>query len=188
MASKGMAGFVLASRSPRRRDLLASVGLFPEIVPVDIDESPRPGESPERYVIRVAQEKVEALERSDAALAADTTVILDGRALGKAEDPEHARRMLGELSGRTHIVRTAVVLKVERLLWDVVATAVTFRNLSDDDIQRYLETDEPFDKAGAYGIQGHGGALIERIEGSYTNVVGLPLTETLRILKMGEVL
>ena len=182
-----MARFVLASRSPRRRDLLAAAGLVPDVDPVDIDESPRDGEPPERYVVRIAREKVEASPRPEPVPAADTTVILDGRSLGKAEDPQHAQQMLRELSGRTHIVRTAVVLKVDRLLWDVVATAVTFRTLTDADIARYVETDEPFDKAGAYAIQGMGGAFIERIEGSYTNVVGLPLTETLRILRMGEV-
>jgi septum formation protein len=181
-----MAGFVLASRSPRRRELLASAGYFPEVVPVDIDETPRPGESPERYVVRVAQEKVEACRRTEPVLAADTTVILDGRSIGKAESPDEAQRWLRELSGRTHIVRTAVVLRVDRLLWDVVATAVTFRELKDADIARYIETGEPFDKAGAYGIQGHGGALVERVEGSYTNVVGLPLTETLRLLRLAE--
>lgn len=182
-----MAQFVLASRSPRRRDLLAAAGLFPEIDPVDIDESPRDGETPERYVARVAREKVEASTRSEPVLAADTTVILDGRSLGKADDPQQAQQMLRELSGRTHIVRTAVVLKVDRLLWDVVATAVTFRTLSDADIARYVESEEPFDKAGAYAIQGMGAGFVERIEGSYTNVVGLPLTETLRILRAGEV-
>lgn len=182
-----MARFVLASRSPRRRELLAAAGLDFEVDPVDIDESPREGEPPERYVVRVAQAKVEASPRTEPVLAADTTVILDGRALGKAEDPQHAQQILRELSGRTHIVRTAVVLRVDRLLWDVVATAVTFRSLSDAEIARYIETQESFDKAGAYGIQGLGGALVERIEGSYTNVVGLPLTETLRILQLGEV-
>jgi len=187
VASEGMAGFVLASRSPRRRELLAAAGLFPDVDPVDVDESPRPGETPERYVVRVAQDKVEASKRKGPVLAADTTVVLDGRSLGKAEDADHARQILSELSGRTHLVRTAVVLKADRLLWDVVATAVTFRNLTDADIARYIETDEPFDKAGAYGIQGGGGSLIERVEGSYTNVVGLPLTETLRILRMAEV-
>lgn len=167
---------------------MAAAGLFPEIDPVDIDESPQPGEPPERYVERVAREKVEACARTEPVLAADTTVILDGRSLGKAEDRGHAQQLLRELSGRTHVVRTAVVLKVERLIWDVVATAVTFRTLTDEDIDRYVESGEPFDKAGAYAIQGQGGALIDRIEGSYTNVVGLPVAETLRILRMGAVI
>ncbi len=182
-----MASFVLASRSPRRRDLLAAAGLYPDVDPVDVDESVRSGETPERYVVRVAQAKAEASTRPEPVLAADTTVILDGQALGKASSLEHAQEMLRALSGRTHVVRTAVVLRVERLIWDVVATAVTFRALTDADIRRYVETDEPFDKAGAYGIQGRGGALVERVEGSYTNVVGLPITETLRLLHLGGV-
>lgn len=174
--------FVLASASPRRRELLAQVGLHPAVRPVDVDETPRAGEVPLDYVLRVAVAKAEASD-APACLAADTVVALDGQSLGKARDRDHARRLLQWLSGRDHLVHSAVVVRVgERLGWDVVTTEVRFRRLPEAEIEAYLLTDEPYDKAGAYGIQGRGGAFVERISGSYTNVVGLPVAETLRLL------
>ncbi len=183
-----MARFVLASASPRRRDLLAQVGLQPEIVPSHVDETPRVGELPLVYVARVAKDKALAYAGSGPVLAADTVVALDDRCLGKADDKDHACRMLRELSGRTHFVHTAVVLKAgQDVLTEVVSTEVSFRDLGDEEIERYVDSGEPMDKAGAYGIQGLGGALVASLKGSYTNVVGLPLQETLVLLKRGGV-
>ncbi|MCB0004737.1 MAG: septum formation protein Maf, partial [Anaerolineae bacterium] len=122
-------------------------------------------------------------------LGADTIVALDGETLGKADDEQHAEEMLLRLSGRTHVVHTAVALRWRRpgrdeMLSDVVSTEVRFRAFSREDARRYIATGDPMDKAGAYGIQGEGGALVAEIRGSYTNVVGLPLEETLRLLRM----
>lgn len=183
-----MARFVLASASPRRRDLLAQVGLQPQITPSDVDETPHEGELPLDYVARVARDKAMAYPGAEAVLAADTVVALDQRCLGKADDQAHARRMLGELSGCTHFVHTAVVLRTgQDVLTEVVSTEVRFRELGAEEIARYVDSGEPMDKAGAYGIQGLGGALVASLKGSYTNVVGLPLEETLAMLKRGGV-
>lgn len=179
--------FILASRSPRRRELLRSVGLEPEIVAADVDETPNPDEVPLAYALRVAEAKAAAVHPDDRrpVLAADTVVALDGRILAKAEDERDAERMLAALSGRWHTVHTAVVLRAEaHVLRDVVSTEVRFRVLDPEEIQRYVLTGEPMDKAGAYGIQGKGGALVAEVRGSYTNVVGLPLEETLRLLDL----
>jgi len=173
---------VLASASPRRRDLLASAGVDVVIRPAAIDENPWPDEPPLAYVRRMAREKALAIDAGDGArvLAADTIVALDGRVLGKPGDETEACATLRTLSGRTHRVHTAVALRHgRRVAVRVTTTRVTFRALSEADIARYVATGEPFDKAGGYGIQGHGGALVEHIAGSYTNVVGLPLAETL---------
>ena len=164
--------------------MLASVGLHPEIVAADVDETPLPGEAPIPYALRVATSKANAILDPRPVLAADTVVALDGRILAKAEDPDDAVRMIRELSGRWHAVHTAVVLRGERTLSDLVTTEVRFRDLSDAEIRRYVDTREPMDKAGAYGIQGEGGALVAEVRGSYTNVVGLPLEETLRLLQL----
>jgi septum formation protein len=178
--------FVLASKSPRRRALLASVGLHPEIVAADADETPLPNEAPIPYAMRVAEAKARAIDAGDrAVLAADTVVALDGAILAKATDRSDAIRMLRQLSGRWHTVHTAVVLvRGASRLAELVSTPVRFRELSDDEIARYVDTQEPMDKAGAYGIQGEGGALVAEVRGSYTNVVGLPLEETLRMLAL----
>jgi septum formation protein len=178
--------FVLASRSPRRRSLLASAGLHPEVVAADVDETPHPGEAPIPYAMRVAEVKARAVEANGrAVLAADTVVALDGEILGKATDRSDAIRMLRTLSGRWHTVHTAVVITTgASVLSDLVSTPVRFRELSDEEIARYVDTQEPMDKAGAYGIQGEGGALVAEVRGSYTNVVGLPLEETLRLLAL----
>lgn len=183
MAQAG--ALVLASASPRRKELLSKMGVVFTCISADIDETPHRREPAGQYVERMAQEKAHAvLERSvsDAALvlAADTSVILDGVILGKPESPEDAHDMLRRLSGRSHLVMTAIALggSGEAMLSAVITTEVFFVELGDPTIAAYLETDEPWDKAGAYGIQGIAGAFVKRINGSYSNVVGLPLAET----------
>lgn len=186
---------VLASASPRRRQLLASVGLDLDVVPADIDESGRPGETPPDYVARLAREKAAVVAGRVGAealiVAADTTVDIDGRILEKPVDGADARRMLRLLSGRVHLVHTGVTVRsgdhghgadggADTV---VVETAVRFVEMTDDLVDWYVGTGEPFDKAGAYAIQGAGGALVERIDGSVTNVIGLPLAETLELLR-----
>lgn len=177
---------VLASASPRRLALLRAAGLTPEVSPQSVDERPLGGEAPIAYVLRIARAKADACtprEASRLVLAADTTVALDGEILAKAEDVREAEAMLARLSGRTHAVHTAVVVRDrQRRIERVVTTLVRFRALSTDEIRRYVATGESMDKAGAYGIQGHGGALVAHVDGSYTNVVGLPLEETLQLL------
>jgi septum formation protein len=180
---------VLASASPRRHELLRSVGLEFEVMPADIDESVRPGESPADYVMRLSGEKAAVVAGrlgADAiVVAADTTVDVDGQILEKPIDAADARRMLGLLSGRTHLVHTGVTV-----LWSsgrtgslVAATAVEFVALTPAIVEWYIATGEPFGKAGAYAIQGAGGALVRRLDGSVTNVIGLPLAETLDLVR-----
>jgi septum formation protein len=183
---------VLASASPRRSELLRSVGLAFEVVPADIDETVRPGETPSVYVARLSQEKAAAVagrvDDRTVVLAADTTVDVDGRILEKPADDADARRMLHLLSGRTHLVHTGVtVLRSPQTgspgtATDVVETAVTFVELTDRTIDWYLSTGEHAGKAGAYGIQGAAGAFVERLDGSVTNVIGLPLAQSLALL------
>lgn len=179
---------ILASASPRRGDLLDQLGVMYTSEPADIDEARRLGELPADYVQRMAQEKaqtVAALYPTPAfvVLSADTTVVLDDAVLGKPSDKEDAMSILTSLSGRWHTVLTAVCLiGVDGMQYEVVETRVEFATLSQADCEAYLATTEPWDKAGAYGIQGLGGAFVRAIEGSYTNVVGLPLWETWRLL------
>ncbi len=193
---------ILASQSPRRRELLSEAGFDLDIRPADIDEARLPGESPVELVERLAAEKAEAARASLSAapadgllVAADTIVWMDDEALGKPENPEDAARMLRELSGRTHHVSTGVC--VLRLAGDgpaaaqaslVEATDVTFWELTDAEIAAYVSTGEPLDKAGAYGIQGAGRLLVEKIDGDYSNVVGLPVARLVREVTrlMGE--
>lgn len=180
-----MTPFVLASASPRRRALLEAVGLTPTIDPADVDETPRALEAPLAYALRVATDKAKRRAHPVPVLAADTVVALDGAILGKSADPSEAKLMLERLSGRTHTVHTAVVVGAGAQLYsEVVSSLVRFRRLSLSEIDRYVLTGEPLDKAGAYGIQGAGGALVASVEGSYTNIVGLPLEETLRLLAL----
>jgi len=168
----------LASASPRRRMMLEPLGYILDVRPADIDETPLPGEAPEVYALRVAQEKVASAPSP--ALAADTVVHLDGEIFGKPTDAAHAARMLRALSGREHLVTSAFALRVgDTLITRAVTTKVRFRALSDAEILGYVATGEPMDKAGAYGIQGVGGFLVATIDGSYSNVVGLPLAELL---------
>lgn len=179
---------VLASASPRRRELLDQLGLTYRCDPADIDESPLSGESPGDYVQRLARDKALAVARrydgqTAVILAADTTVVMDDDILGKPRDHFHGLAMLARLSGRTHSVMTAVCLvSGGDICVQLVETRVTFQSLSREICEAYLATDEPWDKAGAYAIQGVGGALVKAIEGSYSNVVGLPLGETWQML------
>ncbi len=181
----------LASRSPRRVELLKQLGLACEIVPTDIDESQLSGELPERYVVRLAQEKAAAClkklatrAREHPILAADTTVAIHGKVLGKPEDDEDARDMLQALSGRVHQVHTAVALAYAGAIEVVLSTTIVeMMPLSSAQIAHYLASNEHRDKAGSYGIQGLAGAWITRIEGSYTGVMGLPVYETASLLR-----
>jgi len=177
---------VLASASPRRRDLLAQLGLHPEVIPADVDETPRPGEDPVNYVERVATDKALAVSRrypDRVVLAADTTVDLDGCILGKPTDADHARHMLRSLSARTHRVHTGVAVMGGGVLHQQVVTSlVTFVPVDDALLEWYLGTGEPFDKAGGYAVQGVGSVLVTRVQGSTSNVVGLPLTATAALL------
>jgi septum formation protein len=186
---------ILASASPRRKDLLGAAGFTPQIAPQEVDERPHPGEAPIPYVARIAKEKAAAcfakgeVPPQAVVVAADTTVALDGEILGKAADAFEAASMLSRLAGRTHAVHTAVVVgrwegTQVNLHSRVVTTAVRFRAYGPSEIQRYVASGEVLDKAGAYGIQGQGGALVASVEGSYTNVVGLPLEETLELLAL----
>jgi septum formation protein len=175
---------VLASASPRRRALLEQLGIPLRIDPAHLDENVRPGEAAERYVLRLAREKAEAVRgRHPGAtvLAADTSVVLDGAVLGKPASPDEAVEMLRRLSGRRHQVMTAVAVAGagERL----VTAAVTFAPAGEAALRWYVSTGEPMDKAGAYAVQGIGGFLVERIEGSHSAVVGLPLVETVALLR-----
>jgi len=175
---------VLASQSPRRRELLAQLGVTLEVRPAHTDESVLPGEPPRDYVLRVAREKARAVA-GDVVLGADTAVVLGGEVLGKPRDPEDARRMLQALSGTAHEVLTAVCVRRSEPAIEldaVVATRVRFARLGDSEIAWYLATGEPLDKAGAYAIQGAGGAFVLGVEGSVSNVVGLPLAETSALL------
>ena len=186
--------FVLASGSPRRRELTARLGLVPRVQRSQLEEIPEPGEAPEAYARRLARQKAEDVARQLAAepgwpgwvLAADTIVVRDDQILEKPADEADARRMLGELSGRAHQVVTAFCWwrrADDHHRVEAVTTEVVFRALDEATIARYVVTGEPMDKAGAYGIQGLGGALVERIEGSYSAVVGLPVGAVIAALE-----
>jgi nucleoside triphosphate pyrophosphatase len=185
---------VLASASPRRRDLLGRLVPVFDVRPADVDESHRPGEAAEDLVARLAATKAEAGRGAAApgsvVLGADTIVVLDGDVLGKPVDGDHASAMLGRLSGRTHRVLTGVAVAAEGhdLAVEVVTTEVTFRTLTTGTIAEYVASGEPLDKAGAYGIQGGGGALVASIDGPFDNVVGLPLDTVRRLLARTGVL
>jgi septum formation protein len=181
---------LLASASPRRRELLERVGLAVEVHPANVDESVHDGESPESYVARIARAKATAtVRRSEAwVLAADTTVTLDGAILGKAETPDEAIRMLRSLSGRTHRVLTAFVLVGERdgrvcMRQDLVTSEVVMVDFDAATLADYVASGEWRGKAGAYAIQGIGAALVAAVHGSVTNVVGLPLAEVIAALR-----
>ena len=183
-----MLPLVLASASPRRRELLEGLGVTFVVEPADIDETLNVDERPRDYVQRMAREKATVvLQRQSTAdavvLASDTSVVLGSRVLGKPLDREDARGMLLDLSGRQHDVLSAVCLSTAvREVCELVVTTVEFAPLSETAVERYLDTDEPWDKAGSYGIQGLAGAFVTRIDGSYSNVVGLPLAQTRALL------
>jgi septum formation protein len=182
------ADLILASQSPRRKYLLEQAGLAFRVIPSDFDESRVPLSPPADYVQRLAEFKArDVAERCTASwvLGADTIVAVDERLLGKPDSSQDAREMLRRLSGKTHQVYTGFCLvnqAATRCLKDTVQTDVTFKTLSDSEIEWYVRTGEPFDKAGAYAIQGLGTFLVRRINGSYTNVVGLPVCEIVEIL------
>jgi septum formation protein len=185
---------ILASASPRRRELLRAIGVAFRVVPSCVDEIPREGESPAGFVRRAAREKGEevASRHPDAyVLAADTIVVEGGEILGKPKDLREARGMLIRLSGREHEVHTAVFLSRKETGYRdgvCVTTRVVFRGLTAGEIDGYLRTGESADKAGAYAAQGAGNLLIDRISGSYSNVVGLPMTQTLALLLRSKLL
>lgn len=181
---------VLASASPRRRDLLAGLGLRFTVRPVDVDETPRSGEDPLAYVLRLAEEK--ALERvgeGELVLAADTTVVVDGEILGKPADEAEAREMLGRIAGREHTVLTGVALAAAETGTGDGARAVAEETrvrmapMSSEEIAWYAATGETLDKAGSYAVQGIGAMFVEAVYGDYTNVVGLPLPATYRLFR-----
>lgn len=181
------AHLILASGSARRRDLLASAGVSFEVRVPDMEELRRPGEAPLDYVRRNARDKSFALDElgdSALALAADTIVVLGDDVLEKPKDQADARAMLARLSGSTHQVMTGVALRRgAELLWnEVVVTEIEMRELSASEIARYVDSGEPMDKAGSYGIQGGAAGFVRAVRGSYTNVVGLPLAEVLEAL------
>jgi septum formation protein len=182
---EGLVPVVLASQSPRRRDLLTLVGITHEVRPANIDETYLAGEAPRAHAERLARGKAAAISAPDAVtIGSDTIVVIDGEVLGKPRDENDAARMLTRLSGRSHTVVTAVAASwAGRMLSDVEEVAVTFRSLSPDDIAAYIATREPMDKAGAYGIQGFGATIVERVDGDYFAVMGLPLNRLARLLE-----
>lgn len=179
---------ILASQSPRRRELLGRLGLPFTAVSADIDETMTPGIDPVLEVARLSREKAQAVDAGprDVVLAADTVVILDGEVLGKPHTPEKAKEMLRRLSGRAHLVVTGyTVLKDGKAITETEESRIFFRELLPREIDAYVESGEPLDKAGAYGIQGLGALFIRGLEGDYYNVMGLPLcavSQTLRSL------
>ena len=184
---------VLASGSPRRRRFLAELGLDFTVVGADVDETHRPGESPLAFVSRLAQEKAAAIvtDHPEAwVIGADTVVVMADEILGKPADSEDALKMLTRLAGRTHEVWTgfAIIKGSSVAVARAVRTEVTFVTAVKDVLAAYVASGEPLDKAGAYGIQGRGGTLVERIDGSYSNVVGLPMAELVEeLLNLGAI-
>tara|TARA_R110001592_G_scaffold310495_1_gene585089 strand:+ start:4465 stop:5052 length:588 start_codon:yes stop_codon:yes gene_type:complete len=186
-----MTKLLLASASCRRKELLDQIGILYQSASMDIDESVLVGEAPSDYVLRLAREKAQAgLEATPdmVVLAADTSVVVAGNILGKPDNEEDSRNMLRQLSGRAHQVLTGIALAksihgVVSIQSQVVTTEVTFFVITEQQIEQYIKTGEPMGKAGAYGIQGKAALFVERIEGSYSNVVGLPLAETAKLLE-----
>jgi len=185
-----MRRLILASASPRRRELLTQAGFRFEVIPAHINEDVGPGEDPIAYVVRLAREKAQAVrgqlnDPEAIVLGADTTVTLDGHILAKPEDPADAIRMLRMLSGRTHRVITGVaVATADGTEVAAEVTGVQFVTLREEEIADYVSTGEPMDKAGAYGIQGYAARWIPRIEGCYFNVVGLPVALVSNMLEV----
>ena len=176
---------VLASASPRRRDLLTLIGVPHEVTPADIDETYVAGEIPREHAERLAREKAVAIDAPDAVtIGSDTIVVVDGDVLGKPRERVEAAEMLRRLSGRSHVVMTGVAVRWNgRIASDVEEVGVTFRELSDRDIERYIDTGEPMDKAGAYGIQGYGATIVDRVDGDYFAVMGLPVNRMVKLMR-----
>lgn len=185
---------MLASASPRRRELLDQLGVRFTVAPANIDETMCEGESPQQFVVRMAREKALAGFKQGLGLmpvlGSDTIVVLDGRVLGKPASRAEAESMLLDLSGQTHHVYSAVavIVEQERILETINITAVTFGDMPGEWVREYCQGEEPMDKAGAYAVQGGAGQYISRIEGSYTGVMGLPLFETAQLLRQGGLL
>lgn len=179
---------ILASASPRRSELLRNAGFDFEVLPADVEESPRAGESAEDYTVRVARDKAgaaaaDAGDPSAVVIAADTEVVVDYRILGKPQNDADAERMLRLLSNAAHDVLTAVVIRANgKELTDIVVTRVWFVGMTDAEIRWYVRSGEPRGKAGAYAIQGLGARFVDRIEGSWSNVVGLPIHTVHRMI------
>lgn len=184
---------ILASQSPRRKYLLEQAGIDFTVEPADIEETPMDNESPSDYVTRLSREKADDIARRhpDAwVIGADTIVVIDGMLLEKPTSRNHAREMLTHLSNRIHTVYTGFTLCCageNKSISRCIDTAVLFKDLSETEIEWYINTDEPFDKAGAYAIQGLGTFLVRSINGSYTNVVGLPVCEVIELLMQEKV-
>lgn len=178
---------ILASASPRRRELLAQIAIPHTVHPAHIDETRQPEEAPVAYVQRLALEKASAISKTNpgqTVLAADTTVVLGTEVLNKPADLADAQRMLRALAGRTHSVYTAIAVAGAQVTHShVESTAVTFTSIGEDELSTYLATGDSLDKAGAYGIQGYAARWVARIEGDFFNVVGLPLAATVRLLR-----
>lgn len=194
---EGSSVLVLGSASPRRRDILSGLGVPIEVLPADVDETRAHREAPDAYLERIVRAKLSAVcdlvraaakPEYAAVLVADTTVVIDGDVLGKPSDVRDAERLLRQICGRTHVVKTRYAVATSES-WPsaacerTVETSVSLRRASDDEIRRYAATGEGLDKAGAYAAQGIGAFLVERIEGSYTNVVGLPACEVVHDLQ-----
>ena len=174
---------VLASASPRRLELLAQIGFKPTVIAADIDETPLTGESGIKMVQRLARLKCEAIQSDLPVLAADTVVIQGTQVFGKPESAAHAVDMLLSLSGDSHTVATAVCVRAEDQFQEcIVKTSVSFCTIDEETAMRYWQSGEPQGKAGSYAIQGKGAVFVERLDGSYSNVVGLPLFETAQLL------
>ena len=178
---------VLASGSPRRRQLLELIGIAHEVRPSNIDETMRPREAPRRHAERLAREKASVVatrEPDVVTIGADTIVVINRKVLGKPRDTDDARRMLAMLSGREHTVITAVAVARGRKLRSAIEEVkVKFRRLREDEIDAYIATGEPMDKAGAYGIQGFGATIVECVNGDYFAVMGLPLARVVMLLR-----
>ena len=180
---------ILASASPRRKEMLRLAGIRFTILHGSVDETPGPGEAPENYALRLSEAKaraVSAMRPGRWVLGADTIVTIDGELLGKPSTPDEARCMIRKLSGREHTVITAFTLmnsEHTEMIRRAVASQVRFKHVPDDEVEWYVATDEPYDKAGGYAVQGKASFLVSEIHGSWTNVVGLPLCEVVEALK-----
>jgi septum formation protein len=199
IVGKESARIVLASGSPRRLELLTNLGLNFEVIASQVEETVPPGITPEELVRTLAGEKAHDVlkrlskEQDTVVIGADTMVVLDGELIGKPEDEEDAKRMLRRLSARTHTVFTGVVVLKQQKHDDlktfehVESSLVTFRKLDETEITAYVATREPLDKAGAYALQGVGAALVARVEGCYTNIIGLPVPNIVSMLRQAGV-